>query len=216
MISIRVDTTAAVKSLSAVSKQIPFATARAINDVAFQVMRAENAAMTTVFAHPRPFTQRATQVERKATKGQPTAIVSLRPTQERYLDPYEFGGPHALPGSLLLQPVDAKLDPYGQLPKGAIQRFASDPTVFFGTVRGVTGFWQRPKVGTRRGGDRGTKGAVNKVGAMRTTLKLLLRVGVNRPVTKHLEFEKRAVDVAAAAGPAAVAKAVDHALATLR
>lgn len=214
MITIKVDTSALSRQLGALERQIPFATAACLNDLAFQAMRAENAAMSTVFAHPRPFTQHAAQVERKATKTSPIAIVSLRPAQERYLAPYEFGGLHALPGQALLEPVNARVDAYGQLPKGTVQKLAAMPNVFVATIHGITGFWQRSGRGTRRDGSYGTKGAIRDVGGFRTTLKLLLRFGVNKPVTKHLDFEKRAMDLVHDRGAKAAADAIAKAFRT--
>ena len=195
MITIKVDTSAVSRQLDALEKQIPFAKAAAVNDLAFQAMRAENAAMATVFAHPRPFTQHAAQVERKATKANPSAIVSLRPAQERYLAPYEFGGLHVLPGQALLEPVAARIDQYGQLPKGTAKRLAAMPNVFVGTLHGETGFFQRLK---------------------NHRLKLLIRFGVNRPVTKHLGFVKRATDLVTQRGARAATDAVAKVMRTAR
>ena len=175
-------------------RQIPFVQAAAVNDLAFQAQRAENAAMGTVFHRPRPFTQKATAVA-KATKAKQVAVVQLKAAQERYLQPYETGGKHVTPGRALLEPVNVRLDAYGQMPKGTMQRLAADPTVFVATVRGITGFWKRIK------GHH---------------LRLMVRFGKNKPVTQHLDFEKRARTLVAARGPEAVRRALAKAIATAR
>lgn len=194
-LKIKIDTRAAERQLAGMQRQIPFAKAAAVNDLAFQAMRAENEAMPKVFHRPRPFTQKATQVERKATKANATASVSLRKAQARYLEPYELGGLHVTPGKALLEPVGVKLDQYGQLPKGLVQKLAADPTVFVGTVKGIAGFWRRLK---------------------NHHLKLLIRFGKNKPVTEHLDFRKRAIEVVRRRGPAAMQAAIAKTIATAR
>ncbi|MCQ8240534.1 hypothetical protein [Rhizosaccharibacter radicis] len=192
--SIRIDTTGARNQLASLKKQIPFAEAVAVNDLAFQAQRAENDAMKSVFHHPRPFTQKATAV-RKAAKGSPTATVFLKQAQARYLQPFEDGGLHATPGKALLVPVDAATDQYGQLPKDAIKRYAGRKDVFVGTVHGVMAFWLRLK------GNH---------------LRLLLRFSPNKPVQQHLRFRIRAERLVAAKGVAAVEAAVKRVLSSSR
>ena len=215
MVTISANTAPLHRALIGAKKQIPFATATAVNDLAFQVMRAENAAITSLFDHPRPFTQRATQVEQRAKKSHLQAVVSLRPAQAKYLTPYETGGEHSLPGKALLVPVDARTDQYGQLPKGAIARMAAMPNVFVGTIHGITGFWQRtapPKAATGKRAGKGQPAAA----PIKAGLKLLLRFGTNKPVTKRLNFRARATALVRAKAPAAMKAAAAKALASMR
>nr|WP_025826152.1 hypothetical protein [Acetobacter persici] len=208
---VQLDISKASASLSDLQKQIPFMAASAVNDIAFQVQRAENEAMGDIFHNPRPFTQRATQVE-KATKGNPQAVVSLRPDQARYLDPYEDGGEHATAGNntSLLVPVEAKTDQYGQMTKGAIARLVSRADTFVGVgPKGVMGIWQRIKPASV-----GRKGKRNGIRQARPALKLLVRFAPNQQVHKRLGFKDRAVRIVQADGGAAVAKAVQRVLAT--
>src|SRR5277367_1865987 len=143
-ITVRVDVADAQRKLSAFARnQLPFALSLAVNTLAFDLMRAENVNISKVFKHPRPFTQRSTQVERKATKASPIAIVSVRPTQAAYLAPFEEGGVHHLPGTALLNPKDINLDQYGQLRKGQIKALANRADTFWATIKGITGLWQR-------------------------------------------------------------------------
>ena len=189
--SIKLDTSRIQRELSDMQKQIPYATSVALNSLAFDAMRLENSAMSDIFDHPRPFTTRATQVD-KATKNDPTAVISLRDQQAKYLTPYETGGDHwvgAMGGAGdLLVPVDGRTDAYGQIPRGLIKQLLARPDVFAGTVRGIRGIWQRPKRGTRRDGTRGSKGAVQSPGAQKTGLKLLYMFRPNKAVDKHLSL----------------------------
>lgn len=215
-VDIKLDTSEAQRALSDMQKQIPFAQASALNDLAFQIMRGENDAFSKIFEHPRPFTLRATQVEKKATKSDLTAVVSLRPAQERYLQPYETGGEHETPwqqGNLLV-PVDGPTDKYGQISKGMLSRVLDRSDVFKGTVRGITGIWQRPVRGARRDGTRGTKGSLNKINGKKTGLKLLYMWRPNVNVHKRLSFAKRGAEIVATQGGKALADAIQKAVRT--
>lgn len=218
-LSITLDTSRIQRELSDMQKQIPYATSTAINSLAFDAMRLENSAMSEIFDHPRPFTTRATQVD-KATKSNPTAVVSLRDQQAKYLTPYETGGDHWVgardgAGDLLV-PVDGRTDAYGQIPRGLIKRLLARPDVFAGTIRGVRGIWQRPVQGTRRNGVRGSKGALRSQGGQRTALKLLYVFRPNRDVNKHLDFEQRAAELVQREGPKAIEAAIMKAIGTAR
>ncbi|MBS1014476.1 hypothetical protein ACE4RV_06305 [Acetobacter persici] len=211
MNGIKLDITRASASLSDLHKQIPFMAATALNDVAFQVQRAENEAMTDIFHNPRPFTQRATQVE-KATKSSLEAVVSLRPDQARYLEPYEDGGEHATSGNntSLLVPVDAKTDQYGQMTKGSVARLTARSDTFVGVgPKGVMGIWQRVKPAAL-----GRKGKRKGVRETKPALKLLVRFVPNQQVHKRLGFRERAAEVVQRDGAGAIARAVQRVLAT--
>ena len=197
-VKIQVDIKPVVRMLTDVQKkQVPFAAAQAINDVAFQAMRAERAGMSEVFKHPRPFTQRAPIVSQKAKKGSLSAIVSVNPAAERYLDPYEFGGRRALPGKgmALINPVDIKLDAYGQI-RGKPSAIAGRTNVFVGDVRTkqgpVRGFWRRLK---------------------NHHLQLLIRFTRVTDAKKHLDFVKRGERVVQARFQVAFSTAMAKALA---
>jgi hypothetical protein len=197
-ITIKVDVRAAMARISAFQlNQMPQALKLAVNDLAFQIMRAEAANIAKVFKHPRPFTQSATQVQKQATKADPTAIVSVRANRQAYLWPYENGGVHHLPGKALMNPKEVSLDQYGQLTKNKIKALLARPDVFAGTIKGITGIWQRPK---RHG----------------VPLKLLIRLGSALPVHQHLHWLDHAQQIANAAWPATFGAAMDKAIKTAR
>lgn len=201
-ISVHADVAKAVKGLGAfASKQVPFATALALNDVAFQVRTSETAAIRQVLTSPRPFTAKSVQVN-KAAKASLVAQVFIRPEVARYLDPFEFGGKHVLPGKALLNPVHQGVDAFGQLVKGTARRLAARPDVFVGTVNGHSGFWQRlsPAV-ARRTGER---------------LRLLIAFGRDENVHKHLGFIERGSALVAKQMLPAMRRALVKALASAR
>ncbi|ANA14180.1 hypothetical protein [Acetobacter oryzifermentans] len=215
-IDIKLDTSEAQRALSDMQKQIPFAQASALNDLAFQIMRGENDAFSKIFEHPRPFTLRATQVEKKATKSDLTAVVSLRPAQERYLQPYETGGEHATNGNQgnLFVPVDIKRDPYGQIPRATLKRvmalLSARTDVYIDKARGLV--WQRlPEPKRKRRGKAGSG-----QGAEKHRRRLLLRFAPNRPVNKRLGFAERGMEIVATRGGQALADAIQRAVRTAR
>lgn len=204
MITLKIDTHAATKALTeAARKQIPFAMAKAVNQIAFEVQRAERAAMTEVFAHPRPFTQKSVLVT-KATKASPIATVFIKPEVAKYLAPYEFGGKHELPGkgTILLNPKNIRLDQYGQI-RGKPRAIGDKANVFAGVVQTksgpVWGFWQRMK--GKRGGPR---------------LKLLARSGEALTVKKRLGFDQTARVIVAKDAGRVFEAALDAALRSAR
>ena len=201
-ISVHADIKAATKGLNTfASKQVPFASAVAINDVAFQVQKAERGNIAHAFKSPRPFTQNSVQVDR-ATKPSPLATVFIRPEVAKYLDPYEFGGLHVTPGKALLNPKFISFDAFGQLRKGQVKSVAARKDVFVGRVHGRMGFWQRLTENASRQAGEG--------------LHLLISFARNAPVGIHLRFEERGVALVRKQMPAAMKKALVQALASAR
>lgn len=171
------------KSLSDLAyKQIDFATALALTDLAKQVQAAEKANIESIFKKPKPFTVNAVGM-RGANKRNLTALVFVRPVAAKYLAPYEDGGVHALPGRALLNPKDIRLDQYGQLTRATLARLKARSDVFIGPVKtahgNVNGVWQRVKPAKGKPGH----------------LKLLIRFGDALEVTKRLNFGSTAAKV---------------------
>lgn len=179
-ISVRSNVKEISKSLSALAyKQLDFATATALTALAKEVQAAEKANIQHTFKHPKPFTVNAVGVK-GATKTSLEARVFIRPIAAKYLQPYETGGLHVLPGRALLNPKDIKLNQYGQLSRGAMQRLKARSDIYIGIIKtqhgDVNGVWQRTKA---------SKGNPSR-------LKLLLRFGDALPVDKRLEYFARA------------------------
>src|SRR5579872_2639640 len=78
-------------------RQIPFASATAVNNLAALVQKAEHQEMRTTFDGVTPFTLGGVKIKR-ARKSDPTAIIFLGDVAENYLAPYISGGRHWLGG----------------------------------------------------------------------------------------------------------------------
>lgn len=183
-----------------IEKQVPFATAMAINAVAVKVQAAEKESMQKTFDRPTPFTVNSVAVK-KATKATRTATVYIRPVAAKYLEPYAEGGPQVLPGTsrAVLNPKDeGLLNKYGGIPRNAIARLRGRSDVFIGTVttkggEQIDGVWQRPhyrRKGQKRGRSKLPKGS-NTTGR----LKLLIRFTDPQPVRKRLPFGDTAAEI---------------------
>lgn len=204
-ISVRVDVKQLTKNLGALAdKQIPFATAQALNKLGTIIKNAETANLEKVFPTLTPFTRGSVAVLR-ANKGNPTVTVLIKDRAARYLDPYEVGGRRVLNSRALLNPKDVALNQYGNLPKGKLKALKANPNVFIGSVtfkksgETVSGVWLRPARGEqskkgRRAG-YGTKGDTTKSGMgknVRSGLKLLIRFGDALPVKQRLHYQSKA------------------------
>jgi hypothetical protein len=186
-----------------VQKQLPFAIAQGINRTAARIAEAEAENIKQTFPRATPFTQKSVAIKR-ARKGMPIAVISLRDIAASYLQPYETGGVHKLSSRALLNPKNIRLNQYGQLPRGALAALKGRPDIFIGAVttssgETINGVWQRPtdtkKVGLiDRKGKRVRK--LHKLDANanggRGHLKLLIRFGDALPVTKQLNWGKQA------------------------
>ena len=197
-ISVRFDVKALQRSLDNFArKQVPFATAQALNATAKKVQLAERENMTKVLDRPTPFTLNSVAVRRADKRGL-TATIYVKDIAAAYLEPFEKGGTHKLVGSgrTWLNPKDkALLNKYGNFSAGKLASLKSRPDTFIGavkTTRGETinGLWQRPfirKDQKVRGKSKVARGA-NTTGK----LKLLMRFGDAIPVKQRLNYRETA------------------------
>jgi hypothetical protein len=161
MFDISVDTKRAERLLTDLAKkQLPFATALALNDAAQDVRVASEAEVERAFDRPTPFTKRGLFV-RRASKSRLTARVAFKDIQSKYLGLQVSGGTRRPSGRALLLPGAVRLNQYGNIAKGAVARIASKSGVFVagrgkpGTSHLRPGIYQRGKV--RRGKVAGPK-----------------------------------------------------------
>jgi hypothetical protein len=134
--------------------QLPFASVLAVNTTARLAQSALTRDLPSIFSVKRgitPFTRHAIGMT-GARKSSPAASVFVKRKQAGYLGIEETGGEvDREPGHPILTPVDAKLNVYGNIPKGVLARWRSDPRRYFiGEIRGVYGAWERIG-GARRG-----------------------------------------------------------------
>lgn len=203
-LSVKADVKAIAKSLDAVMrKQLPFATAQAINATAEKVRLAERDNMREVIDGPTPFTLNSIAVKR-ATKSNPVALVYVKPVAAAYLLPYEIGGKNKLNSKALLKPVDAKVNQYGNLPRNLVKRLASKQNAFVGKVKTkngvVDGVWQRTK----------------KTRGKRSGLRLMVKFDDAHEVRQRLDYRGVARRVVSATFRSELDRAMAKALATAR
>ena len=146
-ISPRSNLDAVRRSLERERRNLAFATARALTWTAQEAKAEVEQSMAQVFDRPTPFTQRGVRI-RPATRDRQSSRVFLMPRQAEYLGIQEEGGTRTPSGRKLVVPAGARLNRYGNLPRGAIRRMLGRADTFSGRVRGVPGIWQRRRDGT--------------------------------------------------------------------
>lgn len=187
------DATRAISEFAA--KQVPFATAQALNALAVDVQRAEQANMRRVLDRPTPFTVNSVRVQR-ANKRNLVATVFVMDIAARYLEPYEVGGKNVLNGRAFLNPRHQALNQYGNIPRRTIARLATRSDIFIGKVKTkngmVSGVWQRTndvaRVTSKTGKVRKTRKGLNTSGRM----KLLIAFTDAHPVRQRLRYRELA------------------------
>ena len=203
-ISVKADVKKLASSLdSMMRKQLPFATAQAINATAEKIRAAEQDNMRKVLDAPTPFTVGSIGIK-KATKANPVAIVYVKPVAAAYLLPYEVGGLNKLNSKALLKPVGAKVNQYGNLPRNLVKRLAGKQNVFVGKVKTkageVDGVWQRTK----------------KTRGKKAGLKLMVKFEDAHVAKQQLGYQALAKKMVPAIFRGELDKAVAKALATAR
>lgn len=203
-LSVKADIRKVAKALDDVArKQLPFATAQAINATAEKVRIAERDNLLEVIDGPTPFTLNSVAVKR-ATKSNPVALVYVKPVAAAYLLPYEIGGKNKLNSKALLKPVGAKVNQYGNLPRNLVKRIASKQNAFIGKVQTkngvVDGVWQRTK----------------KSRGKRAGLKLMVKFEDAHDVRQRLDYRGVAKRVVSATFRGELDRAIGKALATAR
>lgn len=197
-------------------KQRNFATAIALTALAKEVQADEKQNIGHTFKKPKAFTQNAVGM-RGARKDNLTAVVFVRPIAARYLQPYEDGGDHVLPGKALLNPKDIKLNANGQLPRGILARLKARPDIFIGEVKTkggpVNGVWQRIPAAKKGAQTKRRMAASINTAAH---LKLLIRFGDALPVNKRLNYRSRAAAIVSRRFESAFSEAMAKALASAR
>jgi len=127
--------------LANVQKQVPFATARALTKTAQDTRDALKVQIKKDLDRPTPFTVRGIS-SASATKASLQARVYVRDIQAGYLWYAVEGG---VAGSRV-RPGNIRLNKYGNIPRKSLGKLLARPDVFYGTIRGITGIWQRGRV----------------------------------------------------------------------
>ena len=145
MITIKQD----LKKLSASYKklqkrQIPFAASQALNDVAFDAQRANQAQIAKKLDRPTRFTVRGFRV-RKSTKRNLRAIIFIDPRVDKYLQYQIDGGTRVTDGRGTGVPTsNARLNKHGNIP-GRRKGLIKNKRQFIATIKGISGVWERAR-----------------------------------------------------------------------
>lgn len=169
-----------------VARQVPFAAALALNDVAELVKIEEEAEIKKAIDRPIGFTQRGIYKTR-ASKSKLMAEVGVRPIQAGYLVWQVEGGERGPKRRAIPVPVGIVRNSYGNMPKGALAKLLARPDVFIAsegspaTKHLPPGIYSRGKRANRKGGLTGRAGGYGTVGnnwqgrgKKRSTLQLLV------------------------------------------
>ena len=165
-ISVKTDVKELTKSLNRIQrKQIPFATSKALNTVAFDVRKMLQDGLDIHMDRPTPYTKRGVQVE-KSTKKKLVAEVGFRSksfgkgqgstTQASYMKRQIEGGTRKARSKAIPVPVpkNLKTNKYGSIVRGKIQKLLADKDKYFsGIPKGISdapGIWQRMPANSKR------------------------------------------------------------------
>ena len=147
-IDIRADIKSATKGLSRVQKkQIPFATALALNDAAFGARKELRKQAEKKFENPTPFTLNGFQVV-KAKKKELTSIIYVESKRYKYMKFQIFGGTRMPERKAIVVPTSRMpLNKYGNMTKNKIKTILAKPNVVSTTINGRPGIFQTDRKG---------------------------------------------------------------------
>lgn len=204
-ISVQTNVKALAKKLDAFAyKQLPFATAQALTAIAREIQKGEQAAMSTVFDRPTPFTVNSVGVK-PARKDNQEAEVFVKDIAAAYLKPYEVGGVNKLNSKAVLTPIGSPTNQYGNLPRNRLASLKGRANVFVGKIKGkdgtqIDGVWQR--IPARKGKP--------------ASVKLLIRFDDAHPIKQHLDYRQRAQGIVTATFDVEMGRALAKAIATAK
>lgn len=197
MLHMSVDTRALERRLSGLaSKQVPFAAALAINEVAGEIREAEPQGLSRDLDRPTPFTKKGMFVAR-ATKRRLVGVVGFKRIQAEYLEAQATGGTRRPKRRAIVVPVGVRLNKYGNMPRKSLVRALAKPGTFSGKVNGVAGIYQKKR--TKKGG-----------------VKLLAVYKSSVRYKPRLKFQPRARDLASRRIAPAITKHLRRAVQTAR
>tara|TARA_B100001250_G_scaffold249230_1_gene214245 strand:+ start:1155 stop:1742 length:588 start_codon:yes stop_codon:yes gene_type:complete len=127
-------------------KQIPFATANAINQTLFQTRKVMMKQTEQKLDNPTPFTVKSFLVDR-AKKTKLIGILFIREAAEKYLKFQIDGGTRSSGKKFSIPTKNAKLNKYGNI-IGKRTGLIKKQSQFLQTINGITGVWERQKDNT--------------------------------------------------------------------
>lgn len=138
-ISVKTDVKQIVKKLNSFArKQAPFATSKALNDTAFQVMTKERDVVGKHIDKPTPFTKRGFRFK-KSNKRKLVAEVFIPPAQNKYMKFQVDGGTRSPNRTAIPIPVGQKKNKYGNMPRNKVKTLLAGVKTFSGRPKGHPG-----------------------------------------------------------------------------
>lgn len=184
-------------------KQLPFATAKALNETAKDIKKNAEKGLRKNLKFPTPFTMRAYTIW-WASKRKQRAAVFAKDKQAIYLKRQEEGGVRYPASKAIVVPVGQKVNRYGNMPRNALKRALASPHVFSGKPNGG-----------RTGGIYRRLGASAKNPAGKK-LQLLMHYTPKADYSKRLRFRVGAEKTAAARFPKHFVEQLANAIKTAR
>jgi hypothetical protein len=126
--------------------QLPFATARALTMTGQDARADLEPHIDRAFDRPTRFTRNSVATQ-PATRTRLYSRVLIKDAQAAYLGLQEEGGTRTPARTALVVPVEARLNQYGNMPRGYLRRLLSRSDTFSGNVKGIGGIWQRTRDG---------------------------------------------------------------------
>ena len=147
-ISIKSDLKKLTKDLNNLQKkQIPFATSQAINDTLLDSQKALKAQAVKKLDRPTRSTVNSFRIKRSTKRGL-VGEVFILPWAWEYLKYQVEGGVRRSSGKGTGVPFNSKLNKYGNIP-GRKKGLVKKKNQFIGTIKGITGVWERVSRGGR-------------------------------------------------------------------
>jgi hypothetical protein len=185
-----------------VQKNLNFAIARGLTNTARFAAQKMQQQLPAIFDRPTPFTQRAIG-SLPATKTRLEARVFVRDVQAQYLMPQEHGRlRQPMPGSPINIAVGQRLNPYGNISRGAIAKLRAKPNVFFSKGKGKTkqlppGLYERLDVRRKKGmGSRRGRKVTTGRGNQKTRLNMLVAFERQASYQPRFRFSERVIKIA--------------------
>ena len=130
---------------NAQKKQIPFATANAINHTLFQTRKVMMKQTEQKLNNPTPFTVKSFLVD-KAKKTKLKGMLFIREAAEKYLRFQILGGTRSSGKKFAIPTTNAKLNKFGNI-IGKRSGLVKNKNQFLQTINGIAGVWERQKDG---------------------------------------------------------------------
>lgn len=155
-IEVSVDIDQAVRSLKRVGERnIPLAVAQGLTATAKHLKNVQTRVIPKYIDRPAKFTQRAFAIRMARAvdfrRGEIFSRVFAKRIQEDYLRYAVYGGSRRARSRAIVVPgPDARLNKFGNFPRGYIKRELAKPESFSGNIGGVSGIWKRTKRGRNK------------------------------------------------------------------